>query len=308
MTNHAHSPRSPLTGRTTTRLISTVESVRLVDAWKQAFDIDISDELAGISRISLWRCDQTQLEFFTPSKARGSSRIYEELQKLDWYYLPQKWEFDAAIEDLSGKQSILEVGSGPGFFVELAAKRLDAPTIKGVEFNRFALHRAREKHLPVYDVSLAELASRKEAFEAVCSFQVLEHVDKPLHFLRNLITLCAMDGIIIVTVPNKESFLKHESNLLDLPPHHMTRWNELALRYLEGLLPIKLIKLRLEPLAPYHITSYLRAHSGRLCSLFPHAGKLLSGQRLEWATLLLKKSKFHRLMRGHSLLAIFRKL
>ena len=56
--------------------------------------------------------------FYTPSELAGSASLYEQLQKFDWYYMPEKWEFRQALSWIQaehGVRRLLEVG-GRGFF------------------------------------------------------------------------------------------------------------------------------------------------------------------------------------------------
>jgi hypothetical protein len=68
-------------------------------------------------------------------------------------------------------------------------------------------------------------------------------------------------GKMICGVPNQESFLKHQDNLLNLPPHHMLHWSEASFRALEKIFPVKLERVLFEPLTEYHVVLYLNAWS-----------------------------------------------
>ena len=167
-------------------LLSTFQTAKLIDDWKKRLGIDISSELKDIEQISLYRCEASHLDFFMPSSAVGSGELYLHLQQFDWFYMRDKWEFDQALRDLKGSQRILEVGSGPGFFMERLLKECTGSLIKGLELSAGAFQEALRKKLPVEQMDLQEFAAKGETFDAVCSFQVLEHVAQPRQFLESM--------------------------------------------------------------------------------------------------------------------------
>ena len=290
------------------RLISTFQVAKLIDDWQAAFGIDISSELQNIEEISLYRCGATHLDFFTPFSASGSGHLYQSLQKFDWYYMQEKWEFREAIKDLKGSKKILEVGSGSGFFLERARRELRGATIKGIELDEVTCSQAVQKNLPVELSNLHEIAARAETFDAICSFQVLEHVSEPLAFLQTMVKVLSRGGRLILCVPNKESFLRHQYNLLDLPPHHMTRWNAFTFKYLERIFPLKVVRINFEPLARYHIAGYVSAYAQYWRRRLPALQHLLLEPRLQKISNFLERTGFYRLLRGQSLYVSFRKL
>jgi SAM-dependent methyltransferase len=300
--------RSPLVPGSTTLLVEVFRVGDLIARWKAAFDIDISEELAGLEEIALYRCEDSQLDFFVPASAEGSPQLYEQLGRLDWFYMPEKWEFEEGIRDLRGCDRILEVGCGPGFFLEKAEHHLTASTVKGTETNQSLVHRAVGRGLNVEQLELGALAARGEVFDAVCSFQVLEHAAQPRTLLSSMVSLLSSGGKLIICVPNKSSFLKHQCNLLDMPPHHMTRWSSYTLRYLERVFPLRLLSIRHEPLAPYHTRGYVTAYADYLCAKVPALRMVLSQPRTPTIARMLENSRLRRRLRGQSLYAVFERI
>jgi SAM-dependent methyltransferase len=299
---------SPLAASSKSHLLETLQAAKLIEDWQASFRIDISDELDGIDEISLYRCEASKLEFFTPASAAGSDQLYQKLQKLEWFYMEGKWEFEEAIKDLVDCKKILEVGCGPGFFVEKASKELKGSLIKGIEITESTIGRALKRNLPVELVDLSELVKRGEVFDAVCSFQVLEHASQPCDLLQTMVQVLAPGGRLIVCVPNRDSFLRHQYNLLDMPPHHMTRWNTTSLRFLQKIFPLRVNRISFEPLANYHINGYVTAYGQYLRSRIPFGRYLLSKSSLQKLADILEKSGLYRLLRGQSLYVLFEKL
>ncbi|MGW8247531.1 MAG: class I SAM-dependent methyltransferase [Acidiferrobacterales bacterium] len=254
---------SPITGNSDVTLLETFDTKKLADAWQNQFGISISDEFNGCKELRLYRCNQTGLKFFEPKDTVGSDKLYEQLQHFDWYYLPKKWEHRLAIRHLRAGMRILEIGSGTGYFLEQA--RQAGLRATGIELNQHAAMTARERGLDVVCNSLSQEASRKQGtYDAVCSFQVLEHVLSPGEFIENSVNLLKPGGILIYGVPNDESFLKYQFNILNMPPHHMTLWSASTFRRLEQYFPISLERVINEPLAEYHIEGYVASLKSRI--------------------------------------------
>lgn len=295
--------KSPLSPHAEIRLLQSFRASELISDWKTCFDIDITGELKGIEEVNLYRCEESGLEFFLPLSVAGSAMLYKALQKFDWFYMPDKWEFEEAIKDLAGCTSLLEVGCGQGFFIEKALKQLTCRGIKGIEYSEEAVQTALKKQLNVEKATLKDLIERRESFDAICSFQVLEHVSLPLQFLEDVLLLLKPGGALILCVPNKESFLKYQYNLLDMPPHHMTKWSLETFKYLEKIFPLKLINASFEPLAEYHIEGYMKAYGEYVCKSIP-----VPSLALHYFSNLLKISRLYRYCRGQSLYIRFKKL
>jgi 2-polyprenyl-3-methyl-5-hydroxy-6-metoxy-1,4-benzoquinol methylase len=297
---------SPLTGCSDVTVIKTIPSEKLIHDWKASFEIDITNELKNHREIHLCQCNKTRLKFFAPFDIAGSGKLYEHLQKLDGYYMSDKWEHQTAIRDLSDCKKILEIGSASGHFVKSCIDSgLD---VRGIELNQAAVTAAKARNLPVERLDLREAADLYfESLDAVCSFQVLEHVPNPKDFIQWSIQMLKPGGKLIYCVPNSESFLKYQYNLLDLPPHHMLQWSEVAFKALEEIFPIRLEKVSFEPLASYHVSFYLATYSSHFRS-FSRLSKLVFNRYtlpLYEKYLNLGLRKF---LMGHSLYVQFRKV
>jgi 2-polyprenyl-3-methyl-5-hydroxy-6-metoxy-1,4-benzoquinol methylase len=259
---------SPLTGSSETSLLKRYSTDKLVEDWKTTFQIDISEEIHNHSEICLYECNQTKLRFFSPSDVAGSGKLYEQLQQFDWFYMPHKWEHGVALGDLKDCKQVLEVGSAFGDFIESGIK--SGLNIQGLELNEAAVTVCQEKKLPVSRVDLEDFANQyPESQDAICSFQVLEHIPDPKSFIDASLKALKSNGQLIFCVPNVESFLGHQYNLLDMPPHHMLQWSEDAFKALEKIFPLKLEKVIREPLETYHVSAYIHAYGRYFNSITP---------------------------------------
>jgi len=301
---------SPLTNLSDVTLIKTFDSQSLISDWKNVFDIDISEELHNHPKIYLYRCNKSSLKFFMPLDVAGSDKLYKQLEeKYDWYYMPRKWEHDVAIQDLDGCTEILEVGCGRGAFVERICKEIGANG-QGLEFNKNAIIHAQNSGIPVTDRDIYQLAKETpHSFDAICTFQVLEHIPEVKKFLESLIQLLKPDGKLIISVPNNHSFTKHYHNdLLDQPPHHMTQWSVETFEFLTQIFPIKIENYRYEPLAEYHVNWYLSIQLSRLPKLGLLNRFLNKGVHVFVKPLLKQNDFLRKLIIGHTIYVCFHKL
>lgn len=240
----------------------------LIRRWQTQFGIDITNELTSVEEISLWQCNITKLYFFEPKSVAGSDALYRSLAHFNWYYMPDKWEYDVAIDALKhlpeGSQ-LLEIGCGNGFFLKRLKSQLGLNPL-GIELNTEAANAAREQGLDVLEMRLSDLAARQATpFDAVCAFQVLEHVPAPLTFLQEALALLKPGGLLLLAVPNQDSFIKNISgHLLNMPPHHMTQWTPETFRHLDTILPIRLQSCIQEPLSAHQVDWYCRVQASRL--------------------------------------------
>lgn len=297
---------SPLTKTENVSLLKRISAEQLIKDWKRGLNIDISNELDGTSEISLYECNQTKLRFFTPANAAGSGKLYEKLQKFDWFYMPHKWEHDIALQDLEDCQDVLEVGAAFGDFVAAGIKA--GLNITGIELNEAAIEVAQQKHLPVNFVDLHTFSEQyPESQDAVCSFQVLEHISDPTEFIQWSIDCLKPNGKLIFCVPNIESFLGHQYNILDMPPHHMLQWSERSFRALENLFSIKLERVEREPLASYHVSSYVRVYGDYFRKVMPLSRLLFNRLTMKIYDRLLNLGLRKKLI-GQSIYVQFRKV
>lgn len=296
----------PLCGCAGTSVRNEIPIAELIRDWERAFHIDVSAYFQSLRRLDLFACERCALEFYVPLFLEGSSELYSQLQKFDWYYTPHKWEHDIALRDLSGCRRILEIGSGSGVFIARAQAEKGLK-VQGIESNAEAVSRAQSLGLPVESIDLCQAALRWPAhYDAVCAFQVLEHLSNPKEFLESCCELLTAGGRLLVGVPNAESFLQYQFNPLDMPPHHVTKWSRRALGYLPNLFPLRLIDIKREPLAPYHVRDYVHAH----CGFYVRKGvpKRLCPRWLQRAIAdLVKATGLRKMLVGQTLYASFQR-
>jgi 2-polyprenyl-3-methyl-5-hydroxy-6-metoxy-1,4-benzoquinol methylase len=283
--------------------VDRIPARRLIDDWQRVYGLDIEPELNGHEEIQLYESSPTSLRFFHPPGVAGTGRFYAQLEEFDWYYLPHRWEHQEAVSELRTSRRVLEIGCGEGAFLQqLGDNGIES---EGIELNPSAVAIARQKGLPVRRADLHELSRETpQAFDAVCSFQVLEHVVDPREFLESAVRLTRPGGKLIVAVPNQASFLRDYWSLLNMPPHHMTQWTGRSLLALQEILPLRPTALKYESLAPYHVADYVASYVNR----FRGHSRLASLVWNRWTGFACRQALrlgLRRYCRGHCLYAVF---
>ena len=226
----------------------------LASAWKGVFGFDPFPPGSESTVITKVRCTVCEICFYTPSIA-GDKSFYSKLSKFPWYYESQKWEFDMAMEYISEYKpsSLLEIGCGSGQFLDKVRNAI--PESEGVDINEDAIALCKAKGLKVWSGELFESGKR---YEMIVLFQVLEHLENVASILDKIIGMLAPGGMLLIAVPNPDSYLKEsELELGDMPPHHALNMNRKSLEYIGSSRSLEMIKYAQEPLRYRHYLVYL---------------------------------------------------
>ena len=119
-------------------------------------------------------------------------------------------DFRKALRILEGNlksdtRSLLDVGFGNGFFLAMARQR--GWKVAGIDSSASNVEKAREKfELHLLQANLEDYQT-KEQFDAVCFWDVLEHLPDPHAVLRKASALLKPSGFLVVGIPNDASLL-----------------------------------------------------------------------------------------------------
>lgn len=206
-----------------------VPTAPLREYWSKA-GYELSAHHAGYPDVfAVYTCIQCGLGTFAP-QALGGPALYERLGAKEFYYPTTRWDHQSALTFLHkrGVRSVFEFGCGSGHFLEFVS-RISAAAV-GVDFNRDGVKQAQARGL---DARFEWDYASGRTFEAVVTFQTLEHLEAPGAVVRQLVDLVAPEGYLIVAVPNEDGPLGDLSvNPLNAPPHHATLWPRSALEYI----------------------------------------------------------------------------
>ena len=300
--------KSPITSSEHTRLLENISVERLIAAWDERMDIDVTSEFEGVENIEKYKCLDTGLQFFRPTGAAGGDAFYQALEKFDWYYMPEKWEHTIAEEDIEAGDRVLEVGCGKGDFVHRLNQKPEINAI-GIELNSSAVREAQAKDWNVVLQDLSKIAEAEPAsFDVVCHFQVLEHISHPTPFLEQCIDCLKPGGRLLIGVPNMAGFISDAKNdLMNMPPHHMGQWFPSTFRRLPDYLPVELERIEYEPLAEYHTHWYTSTRVAQIDGS-TLLGKIRRSLRFRLLYQATKVEAIRRRIHGHSQYVSFRKV
>ena len=290
---------SPVTGGITQQL-ETISVSTIIEDYKKLLDLDVQEYFEGLNEIAIRRCEDTGFRFYYPATIFADEKFYAFLQKKDFYYSNWNWEHKEALKNLAPGSKVLEVGCGTGSFIfSLKEKGFDCT---GLELNKAAAEVCRKKGLIVYNELLDEhLLKHAGKYDAVCAFQVLEHVYDVRSFINECLQCLKPGGKLIMGVPNNNPyFFKYDKyHTLNLPPHHSGLWNKESFEKLPGFFPMRVDKIKIEPLIhrEYFLMVYMKQI--KLEGLYKKIRKIGPGiiNRLSWPL------KF--IVPGKCILAIF---
>ncbi len=302
-------PKSPITGKDNVLLEKEIPSSFLIDGYKREFGINVEKFFKNIKTVCLYRCLDTGYRFFAPFAIAGDDSFYQELQKFPWYYMDEKWEHGIASQFIKKNDKVLEIGCARGDFLKKVSG--NGSTAEGLEMNSDALLECKKRGLAVYSDSIETFSHKKELYyDVVCSFQVLEHVPDVKSFLEASLAVLKQGGLMIVSVPNNDCLIfTDDSTILNMPPHHMGRWNINSLISLQNHFGIEVERIYFEPLQEYHlgyalkianrsIKERLNKKAGLFEFLFRRISKLISYAGI---------SAISKHLIGHSVLIVFKK-
>ncbi len=136
-------------------------------------------------------------------------------------------------------QSWLDIGTGPGYFLDSALKR--SKQALGIEPGLLAAEHASSKgHTVINDYFSEETSVTLDKFDGIHCSEVLEHVPDPLQFLKTIQLNMNEESILCLVVPNDFSlvqniFIQQEASSnkwwVD-PPFHLNYFTKDTLRAL----------------------------------------------------------------------------
>lgn len=297
----------PLCKNEEIHLLEVVDKTLLSSQYKKLTGVDFSYLIT--EDLQYCECDKCKLRFFNPL-ITGDEAFYKALQKFDWYYLDEKNEYDEAVKYISSTDKVLDVGSGKGAF----SKLLPTKDYVGLDRSQNAKMMAAKNGILVENEMIQDYADTHPSnFDVVASFQVLEHVSTPDIFIESQLKALKSGGKLIISVPSEDSFLKYVNNgILNMPPHHVTRWSDDTLKFIADKYSLELIGINHEKVQDVHQTQYLNT----MLQGWIFRPKLITGTVYKRASfkliglisiLIKRRLMCEMLPNGHTVLAVYRK-
>lgn len=219
-------PLCPVTGRPAVRLVQWVSTRLLTDLWRIEFGVDARPAFVGLDRFGLWE-SPAGLYFFEP-RVEGDQTFYRtyyrRLKAFNASGLEApRAEFEKAAQAIPPGARVLDVSCGLALF----QKYVGHAHYTGLDPH----FTSEDPSIDVRAESLGDhLVAHAETYDAVCAFQVLEHLVSPRPFFEQMVAAAKPGGLVIVGVPHVPSAMTRIPNfLLSAPPHHLTWWTREAL-------------------------------------------------------------------------------
>jgi SAM-dependent methyltransferase len=273
------------------------------------------DEEALFGEYRLMRCSGCDLRFAEPMRA-GSPAFYDWAYRQAPYETDARWEWDALIADLAQcpPGPVLDVGCGKGGLLRKIAGATGRQ-VMGVDRSDAAIAACRERGIPCEQRSVVELLAdprHAASYAAVSLSHVLEHLADPVATLRQTLGLLRPGGRLYVAVPFSPQFWESEDyDPFNLPPHHLTRWNERSMRQLAATAGAQVTLRAAPPVSLAHVVRVMcawhfgvpaNARRALVRSMLAHP---LATLRVVVRELTLRRPRLQGAPAGHILLAIF---
>ncbi|MDM7202985.1 MAG: methyltransferase domain-containing protein [Thermodesulfobacteriaceae bacterium] len=234
-----------------------------------------------INSARIFECPSCGLQFTYPMRAMDYDKAYQKDHEdlLNFTAIPyesflkveedekreiEKWErlprFNVLLPilPLLPKGKLFDIGCSTGFFM-LIARKLGFE-VYGME----ASEKAIEIGVKKFGLKIAkaltfdELPSEyKGPYDIVTAFEVLEHVEDPLKFLKDIYGLLKERGVLLLSCPpyykfenTAKGYRKYKWWHNDYPPHHITRWKPWTLHFALKKAGFDEVHIFTEPLIP----------------------------------------------------------
>jgi len=155
----------------------------------------------------------------------------------EWSMLRSGYYFEK-LENLTKGRRLLDIGSGPGYFLEAAQER--GWSVLGFEASTIAAEYTSARGIPVInDFYSAGKAQNLGEFDVISLNLVLEHLRDPISVIDDAKRMLAPGGLLFLTVPNDFNPLQMQlwqehgfAPWWVVPKHHLNYFNPGSLKRL----------------------------------------------------------------------------
>ncbi|HWB62996.1 MAG TPA: class I SAM-dependent methyltransferase [Chitinophagales bacterium] len=143
------------------------------------------------------------------------------------------------IRKQKNKGTLLEIGFGDGVFLNEAAKHFTCTGLDPSKGYKYVNDYLASKGIKVYNTAL-ENFDAKNKYDVVCCFLVLEHIQNPLAFLKQLKKHVKPGGLLVLEVPDIDRY-KHFNSETMLTHEHVYHYTIKTLSHLLTVMDMKLV-------------------------------------------------------------------
>jgi 2-polyprenyl-3-methyl-5-hydroxy-6-metoxy-1,4-benzoquinol methylase len=181
--------------------------------------------LRGYEKNHLSKCSNCGFVFCKKIPTQEELEKYYENYGSEHYLSPITISRYEELLDLFEKyrknNTILDVGCGSGYFLEVAKKR--GWQVYGTEFSDHQIKRCEEKGILMKQGEINADMFEREHFDIITSFEVLEHTNNPQQQIQQINKLLRQGGGLYLTTPNFNALyrfrLKGKYNVINYPEH-----------------------------------------------------------------------------------------
>lgn len=168
-------------------------------------------------------------EYYTDEKPLYIEHFQQDLEWWNLAYGDRYASFEAELP--AGRRRLLDIGSGPGYFLLHGEHR--GWDVTGIEPSARAAAHSRSLGLNIVEDFLDERsADSLGQFDAIHLSEVLEHIPDPAQMLQIARRLLAPGGLLCVVVPNDYNPFQRALRAVEgvapwwvAPPHHLNYFN-----------------------------------------------------------------------------------
>ncbi len=176
-------------------------------------------------------------EFFMPKVELRRKKIFKPRAEF------VKNKFSKSIS----KMRVGDIGAGVGIFIEELKKlSLSGLDIEAIEPSNYMAKICREKNIFVRQSMLENLVDKIVPYDLLTSFELFEHLQNPLKFLKDCSNLLNPGGYLYMTTLNSHGFdiqvLWEKSNSI-FPPHHLNFFNPISMKNILKIIGFKNIEI-----------------------------------------------------------------
>jgi SAM-dependent methyltransferase len=218
--------------------------------------------------------------------------ISENIKDKDWWIDTYNRRFEVYEKFIiKEKKSLLDIGSGPGVFLEAATKR--GWEVTGIEPNTYAAKHTTDLGFNVINEMYDKiLADKLDKFDLINLTLVLEHIVNPVELIRLAFNQLNENGIISIVVPNDyspfQTILHSNYNFEDwwvVPDHHLNYFSRSSLN---NILTNNNLKVVHEE-TTFPIDMFLLMGDNYINN--PEVGRLVHKKRVEFETKIIKSGQ-----------------
>ena len=183
----------------------------------------------------LVKCKKCGLVYFSPRFSRQYvSKVYSDDLLGNSKYYAKTFDEDCrsfwgrlelAKKQIKSKKSVLDIGSSTGTFL-YCAKKFGFKKLQGTELNKKSSEYCRKN----FGFRVSKSLPKRGKFSLVNMSDIIEHLPRPLNFMKSVKKRVSKDGILLLTTPDYSKQITKVMNIK--PEEHLYYFTKPTLRKL----------------------------------------------------------------------------